>query len=106
MIAGRMRYRLRVYRPESSNSGFGRGAVKYSFEKVIWAERETISGSRSVEAGEVFADYRVTFKVRDAHAVCEGWRVEERGGRLYEVTNVIPNIARGMKVLRCERVNQ
>ena len=35
----------------------------------------------------------------------ETWRVKQLGGYEYTVTNIIPNIDRGMKTLICERVN-
>ena len=36
----------------------------------------------------------------------EGWRVQQQGGRLYEVTAIVPNRDRGMITLICDRVNE
>ena len=55
---------------------------------------------------EHFPDYRAEFNIRDAHRVKENWRVQQLGGYLYSVTNIIPNLDKGMKTLVCERVNE
>ena len=107
MQAGRMRYRLKTFEPVSDTDQWGDEAPKdYVERNTIHAERVKLSGNRSEEVGEHFPDYRVEFNIRDAHPVKELWRVEQLGGYLYTVTNVIPNIDRGMKTLVCERVNQ
>ena len=47
------------------------------------------------------------YNVRYGHEVKENWRVKDlRYGYLYAVTNVIPNMRKGMKTLVCERVNE
>lgn len=107
MQAGRMRYRLKTFEPVADTDQWGDEAPKGFVERAtIHAERVKFSGNRSEEVGEHFPDYRVEFNIRDAHPVKELWRVEQLGGYLYTVTNVIPNIDRGMKTLVCERVNQ
>lgn len=105
MQAGKMKYRLRIYEPVGNADKWGAETMEYRELRTIHAERVKVSGNRSEEVGEHFPDYRVEFNVRDAHPVKELWRVEQLGGYLYTVTNVIPNIDRGMKTLVCERVN-
>ena len=100
-----MRYRLNVFEPIGDADPWGEEAAGYRKTGTIHAERVKFSGSRSDEVGEHFPDYRVEFNIRDAHPVKENWRVEQLGGYLYTVTNVIPNLDRGMKTLVCERVN-
>lgn len=106
MQAGRMRYRLKLFEPVGDADKWGEETPQYKELRIIHAERVKFSGNRSEEVGEHFPDYRVEFNIRDAHPVKELWRVEQLGGYLYTVTNVIPNIDRGMKTLVCERVNQ
>ena len=105
MQAGKMRHRLEMLRPEGVTDPFGAKSIAYTPAGVIHAERVKIRGMASAEAGEMFADYRTEWNVRDAHPVAEHWRVRQLGGDLYTVTNVIPNRERGMKTLICERVN-
>lgn len=105
MIAGRMKYRLRLLKPAVEVDNFGEETPDFVEVGVIHAERVKISGQRSDEVGEHFPDYRAEFNIRDVHPVGENWRVEQLGGYLYTVTNIIPNIDRGMKTLICDRVN-
>jgi hypothetical protein len=102
-----MRYRLRTFEPVADTDQWGDEAPKGFVERAtIHAERVKFSGNRSEEVGEHFPDYRVEFNIRDAHPVEENWRVKQLGGYEYTVTNIIPNIDRGMKTLVCERVNK
>lgn len=105
MRAGAMKYRLQLLRPVSLSNEFGEERNDYVAQRTVWAERVKMSGQRSEEVGELFADYRVEFNVRDAHPVAEGWRVQQLGGYLYDVTAIIPNLDRGMKTLVCVRHN-
>lgn len=106
MRAGKMRYRLKTFEPIGVADKWGDEApTKFAERRTIHAERVKFYGNGSEEVGEHFPDYRVEFNIRDAHPVKELWRVEQLGGYLYTVTNVIPNIERGMKTLVCERVN-
>ncbi len=100
-----MKYRLRTFEPIGSTGKFGEDSVDYVERATIHAERVKFSGNRSEEVGEHFPDYRAEFNIRDAHPVKEHWRVEQLGGYVYVVTNVIPNIDRGMNTLVCERLN-
>ena len=106
MRAGAMKYRLLLMQPKASTNDFGEEATTYEPLAVIWAERVKQSGSRSNEVGEHFPDYRAEFNIRDAHRVKENWRVQQLGGYLYSVTNIIPNLDKGMKTIVCERVNE
>ena len=106
MQAGRMKYKLVLFQPVIDTDGFGAETKrKYDEFRTVAAERVKMSGSRSDEVGEHFPDYRAEFNIRDAHPVKENWRVKQFGGYEYTVTNVIPNIDRGMLTLICERVN-
>ena len=106
MRAGGLRYKLMLLRPVAVQNDYGEEVVVFREEALAWAERAKLGGSRSDEVGEHFADYRAEFNIRYGHEVAEGWRVRQLGGNLYTVTNIIPNIARGMKTLVCERVNE
>lgn len=105
MIAGRMRHKLRLLKPERETDGLGGQRTDYVETVTVWAERVKMSGSYGEEVGEKFPSYLVEFNIRDAHEVGENWRVEQLGGYLYTVVNIIPNPQRGMKTLRCDRVN-
>lgn len=106
MMAGRMRYWLRVLKPTVTVNGYGEEAIVWEESATIHAERETLSGRQRDAVDEHFPAYSVRYNVRDAHEVEERWRVEEVGGHLYTVTNIIPNWSRGMNTLVCERVNE
>lgn len=101
-----MKYRIKLLQPLREVNHFGEEATTYQHTKTIHAERVKLTGARSEEAKEHFADYRTDFNIRDAHEVSEGWRVEQVGGHLYEVTNILPNIDRGFKTLICTRINE
>ena len=106
MRAGAMKYRLTLFQPMARTNDYGEEATTYEPTATIWAERVKQSGTRSEEVGEHFPDYHAEFNVRDAHKVEENWRVQQLGGHLYSVTNIIPNIDKGMNTLVCERVNE
>ncbi len=106
MKAGPLKFRLTLLRPAHETDAFGSERIIYENAGTIHAERVKIGGSRKEEVGEHFPDYRVEFNIRRSHAVEENWRVRELGGKLYTVTNVIPNLNRGYNTLVCERVNE
>lgn len=106
MRAGPMKSRLEMLRPQTTSNAYGEETITYESAGIIRAQRIKQSGHRSIEAGELFPDYRAEFNVRDAHPVKENWRVRQLGGYLYTVTNIIPNIDQGMVTLICERVNE
>lgn len=101
-----MKYRLTLLQPVRTTSKSGNERVTFTATATVWAERVKQSGHRSEEVGEHFADYGADFNIRDAHLVAEGWRVQQLGGNLYTVTNIIPNLDRGYKTLVCQRVNE
>lgn len=106
MIAGRMKYRIEILQPVAKANGFGEEAVTWRTVRTVWAERVKQSGTRSEELGEHFAYYDAQFNIRNAHPVKENWRVHQLGGNLYTVTNILPNIDKGMNTLVCEKVNE
>lgn len=106
MRAGAMKYRLKLLQPMASTNDYGEEATTYKEVRTVWAERKKQSGNLSEEVGEHFPDYHAEFNVRDAHPIKENWRVQQLGGYLYTVTNVIPNLDKGMNTLVCERVNE
>ncbi|OYP60397.1 hypothetical protein CIL02_08790 [Prevotella sp. P3-122] len=106
MIAGRMKYKLALLMPSTIENDFGEAKTTYEQTRIVNAERVKNNGRRSEEVGEHFPDYNAEFNIRDAHPVDENWRVQQLGGHLYTVTNIIPNIDKGMKTLICERVNE
>lgn len=101
-----MKYRITLLQPSSTQTRFGDETITWTATATVHAERVKASGRRSEEVGEHFADYSVEFNIRDAHTVGEGWRVQQLGGYLYTVTNIIPNLDRGYKTLVCQRVNE
>lgn len=106
MMAGRMKYKLALLQPVETENDFGETKMTYVQTAVVHAERVKQSGNRSEEVDEHFPDYRAEFNIRDAHTISENWRVRQLGGYLYAVTNIIPNIDKGMQTLVCERVNE
>ncbi len=105
MQAGRMKYRIELLEPYITANTFGEEAESFRTFRVVNAERVKMSGRRSDEVGEHFPDYSVAFNIRDVHPIKENWRIRQLGGYEYIVTNIIPNIDRGMKTLICERLN-
>ncbi len=106
MKAGRMKYRLKVERPEIVIDEFKAETTRWIPGKTIWAERVRNVGRRREEAGELFPDHSVEYNVRIQHDVQENWRVEEIGGHRYVVVATVPNADRGMLTLVCERLNE
>ena len=106
MLAGRMKYKLVLLQPVEAENDFGENKITFVETRTVNAERVKTHGRRSEEVGEHFPDYNAEFNIRDAHTVDENWRVQQLGGHLYTVTNIIPNIDKGMKTLICERVNE
>ena len=106
MIAGRMKYKLTLLEPVKATNDYGEETTTYTEIRTVHAERVKQSGNRSEEVGEHFPDYRVEFNIRDAHPVQENWRVQQLGGYLYTVTNIVPNLDKGFKTLICDRVNE
>lgn len=108
MKAGAMKYKLQIFKPETTTNHYGEKELSFSSEPTatVWAEQVKQTGHRSEEVGEHFPDYNAEFNIRDAHEIKENWRVQQLGGYLYNVVAIIPNIDRGMNTLVCERVNE
>lgn len=108
MQAGRMTYMLEMLEPVRITDKFGASAgVEYQQRGRIHAERVRINSQSIRESGEsAYANYTVRYNIRWGHPVKEHWRVREMGGLLYNVVNIEPNRARGMKTLVCEKVNE
>ena len=106
MRAGALKYKLELLEPKRTTDRMGAEKVEYTKTRTVWAERVRATGSRGEEVGEHFPDYTVEFNIRDAHPVQENWRVQQLGGYLYTVTNIVPNLEKGYKTLLCERVNE
>lgn len=105
MRSSNMRFRLRLLKPATETDAFKSKKTIWSETATIWAERCRTTPRYGVEADEMFSDITVEFNIRAYHEVKANWRVEDTDGVVYTVTNVIPNIPRGMKTLRCEKVN-
>lgn len=106
MIAGRMKYRLRVFRPVVTLDKFHSEKLELVEWKTVWAERVKSTAYRHEEVGEHFPDHRAEYNVRIQHAIGENWEVEEIAGLRYIVVGVVRNPDRGMLTLVCERKNQ
>lgn len=105
MISGRLTSHLEVFEPVAVLNRFGEESVEYVHRKIIRAERVRMTGRRSDEAGEHFADYRAEFNIRYQHVIGENWRVREVRGYEYTVVAIVPNRDKAMTTLVCERVN-
>ena len=105
MIAGRLKYKLELYKPTATSNAYGEETVTWVKTATVHAERVKITGRRSEEVQEHFPEYATEFNIRDAHEVGNNWRVQQLGGYLYTVTNIIPNIDKGYLTLVCQRVN-
>lgn len=101
-----MRSRLRILQPTVERGPLGGERTEWTERNTVWAERVKVNTRHGMELGEPFPGYSVDFNIRWGREVEENWRVEEVGGHLYTVTNVIPNRERGMLTLKCERVNE
>lgn len=106
MRAGNLKYKVTILAPRVEVNDYGAQSISFTPTAVVHAERVKLSGTRSLEVGETFADYDVVFNIRDAHEVHENWRLQQIGGNLYSVTNIIPNHDRGYNTLQCVRVNE
>ena len=105
MIAGRLDSRVEALERVESENALGERAAGWESRGWWRAERASLSGSRSEEAAEHFADYRARFNVRAGHAPKAGWRLRCPCGMLYEIIDIIPSRRRGMLALDCQRVN-
>lgn len=105
MYAERLRYIVKLYKPQSTVDSYGSRVKGFTLYATIRAERTKTGGAITEEAGEMFAAYTAEYNIRDAHPAKAGWRLED-DGELYDVAAVHPNVTRGMLTLTCSRVNQ
>lgn len=101
-----MTTRITLRRPSVETGKTGATKVTWIDGETVWAERVKLSGSSVVEAAEQFPDYRADFNIRSAHEVAEKWQVQEEGGYLYIVSNILPNVRKGFNTLQCMRYNE
>ena len=101
-----MRYRITLRRPSVITGKTGATKVTWADVVTIPCERVRMTGSSVIEASEQFPDYRVDFNIREAFEVAEKWQVQEEGGSLYIVANIIPTVQKGYKTLQCVRYNE
>mgnify|MGYP002525875374 CR=1 FL=1 len=105
MIAGRLRYKITIMRPRRTVNEYGEEATVWEDLACVRAERVRMSGTRSNEAAEHFADFRTVWNIRDVHAVTSNWRIRDNEGVPYVIVAVEPNHLRGYNTLVCERLN-
>ncbi len=102
-----MKYRITLLSPdEVTRDRMGSLKQTYTETVTVWAERVKLTGTRRTEVGERFSTYDAEFNIRDEHEVDDHWRVQQLGGHLYEVNNIVPNIDKGYKTLQCTRINE
>lgn len=107
MIAARLNYRIILKRPRPLTLDFF-GEETLIFEEVgrFAVERKEMGGASVKQAGEIFTDYHATFILRWHVSVAVGWRVVDEDGIEYEVTSCVPNRRRGLREIKCNRVNE
>lgn len=106
MKSGRLRWRLLLYRPRVQTTVTGSRHAAWEDAGAALAERAAVNPSTTVEVGEQWAEYLTTYNVRSSAPVREGWRLREApDGMLMEVATVVAMPRRGLKQLRCCRVN-
>lgn len=106
MKPGQMRERLIPYRKTIAKSVSGAQRDAYEALPQVWASLLSERNEAHIEAGERFADMHSEFAVRWAVDIRQQWRVlHVDTGTLYTVTAIRPVRHLGMKILKCEKVN-
>lgn len=105
MIAGRMRSKIRAWEPVPQGEIYGEPDDQWIDRGLWYAERTMISGHRSEEVDEHFADYRVKYNTRIQHHVEPGWEIDGDDGQRYTVVAVEPYAWLGMQTIVCDRLN-
>lgn len=107
MRSGTLLYSLDILRPQVVTNDFGEERTEWEQVNAlpVPAERVRLTPRAGVEAGERFPACDAEFNVRSSVPVEENWRVSQRGGWLYTVENITPNLRRGYLTLSCSRVN-
>lgn len=94
-----------ILKPKQVDSGYGGKQTEFETSSTVYASRVKLSGKRAEVIGEHFPDYSAAFDVWFCTEVEENWRLQEHGGMLYTITNIIPNEEKDLLTLICERVN-
>ncbi|MCH3980503.1 MAG: head-tail adaptor protein [Prevotella sp.] len=95
-----------IIKPTVETNEYGEEKTVYGKADTVYASRVKISGRRAEVIGEHFPQYSAAYDVWINTDVEENWRLQEHGGMLYTITNIIPNEDRDLKTLICERVNE
>lgn len=105
MKAGRLNYFLTPKRLQTvTNPETGETRREWTEEKEIRAERVKITAKAMMKGPELIQHIDAAFYVRFAHPIADGWRVKDREGIIYDV-NVEPNREKGLKLLKCSKIN-
>lgn len=105
MRAGRLNTFLTPQRlAVTVNADTGETLRRWETLPDIRAERVKFNARAVAKRGEVTIDADAVFYIRINHPVEDGWRVRERGGELYDCV-VEPNREKGLKLLKCKKVN-
>lgn len=106
MNAGRLSYFLTPMRLETViNPDTGSVSRQWVEQKEIRAERMKFTARAVTRGAEGFFAVDAVYLVRMQHRISDGWRVRDRDGVLYDVT-VEPNREKGLKLLKCVKVNE
>lgn len=97
---------LDILEPVVNVNDYGSEDVTYQKTVTVYAERVKMTGKRAEVICEHFPSYSAAFDTYIFYSVQENWRVQEHGGYLYTVTNIIKNKSRDLQTLVCERVNE
>ncbi len=105
MKAGRLSYFLTPQKLEVLEDPVtGETKRVWRDQPEIRAERVKFISKAVTRGGESFFDADAVFRIRWTHRIEDGWRVQERGGFLYDVT-VEPDRENDMRLLKCTKVN-
>lgn len=101
-------YKLKTYMPTSTVSEFGGERISYTEVSEVYGWQQEIRGTYKNEADEMFSDYDVRWhiKIGASNNIREGWRLQQLGGCLYLVTNVIQDRSNNSNIFVCEKVNE
>lgn len=105
MNAGRLSYFLTPMRLETViNPDTGEITRRWTELTEIRAERVKVASKAVTRGNEDFVAVDAVYYIRWNHDVRDGDRIRERGGNTYEVV-VEPNREKGLKLLKCTKVN-
>lgn len=95
-----------IIKPDVEVNDYGEEKTVYKKTATVYASRVKMSGRRSEVISEHFGAYSAAYDVWISTKVEENWRLQEIGGMLYTITNIIPTEDKDIKTLICERVNE